>query len=93
MGGAKAPLDQVGCVVETAEQLGSIIDRSDASFVRLFALAVLRARPAQLYSQLEYIARFVHQDTLWSAESGVPFSVCLGLGLGLGLVRVRVRVS
>ena len=29
--------------------------------VRLFALAVLRARPAQLYSQLEYIARFVHQ--------------------------------
>ena len=81
-------------MVETAEQLGSIIDRSDASFVRLFALAVLRARPAQLYSQLEYIARFVHQDTLWSAESGVPFSVsCLGLGLGLGLVRLRVRMS
>jgi hypothetical protein len=33
--------------------------------VRLFALAVLRARPAQLYSQLEYIARFVHQASIY----------------------------
>ena len=41
----------------------------------MFALAVLRSKPEQLYSQLEYIARFVHPDTLWSPESGGPFSI------------------
>ena len=30
---------------------------------------------AQLYSQLEYVARFVHPDTLWAPESGGPFTI------------------
>ena len=101
MGSVKAPLDKVACVVETVAQLGTITDPCDASFVRLFALAVLRARPAQLYSQLEYIARFVHQDTLWSPEAGGPFSIARAavqylahldpMGLGRGAAAVAER--
>ena len=75
MGRFRAPQDKIGCVVECVTQLSTIVEPCDGSFVRLFALAVLHARPEQFYSQLEYVARFVHPDALWSPESGGPFTI------------------
>ena len=36
---------------------------------------MLKCRPAQLHSQLEYAARFVHSERLWVAELGLPLSI------------------
>ena len=63
------------CVAAACGHLASIVDPCDGGFVRLVALAVLRAKPQQLHSQLEYIARFVQPDRLWSPEFGGSFSI------------------
>ena len=70
-----APADKIECLVACCAHLGHLVDPCDGSFVRLLALAVLRARPPQLHSQLEYVARFVHPDKLWSPTSGGPFTM------------------
>ena len=70
-----APADKMACVVACCAHLGTLVEPCDGSFVRLLALAVLRARPPRLYSQLEFVGRFVHPDRLWSPESGGPFTI------------------
>uniref|UniRef100_A0A7S3BZ56 VPS9 domain-containing protein n=1 Tax=Haptolina ericina TaxID=156174 RepID=A0A7S3BZ56_9EUKA len=75
MGSHFSPADKVECLAACCAQLSQLTDPCDGSFVRLVALAVLRANPSQLHSQLEYIARFVHPDRLWSAEFGGSFSI------------------
>ena len=56
-------------------RLSALVAPSDGSFVRLLALAILRARPARLHSNLEYVARFVDPHQLWSPEAGEPFTI------------------
>ena len=43
--------------------------------VRLVALAVLKAQPPQIHSQLEFVARFVHPNQLWAPRSGGAFTL------------------
>ncbi|EOD12785.1 hypothetical protein EMIHUDRAFT_631901 [Emiliania huxleyi CCMP1516] len=70
-----APADKMGAVVRACARLSALVAPSDGSFVRLLALAILRARPARLHSNLEYVARFVDPHQLWSPEAGEPFTI------------------
>ena len=70
-----APLDKMRCIAACCTHLERMLPSHTASFVRLFALCFLAARPPQLHSQLEYVVRFVHPDKLWSAEFGGPLSI------------------
>merc|ERR1712196_750623 len=66
------PEDKMDSLAKCCGHLGAALDPHDAGFVRLLALCMLQAQPAQLHSQLEYAARYVHPDRLWAAELGVP---------------------
>ena len=56
MGGFRVPADKIDCVVDAVEHLGCLVDKCDGKFVRLVALAVLKAQPPQIHSQLEFVA-------------------------------------
>ena len=63
------------CVAAATAHLGALVDPHDGSFISLAALAVLEAAPPQLFSQLEYVGRFVHPDRLWESDLGGGLSI------------------
>ena len=75
MGGFRVPADKIDCVVDAVEHLGCLVDKCDGKFVRLVALAVLKAQPPHIHSQLEFVARFVHPNQLWAPRSGGAFTL------------------
>mmetsp|Transcript_2562 Transcript_2562/g.6385 ORF Transcript_2562/g.6385 Transcript_2562/m.6385 type:complete len:104 (-) Transcript_2562:234-545(-) len=70
-----SPSDKMECVSAACAHLAAIVDPCDGRFVRLVALAILRAKPPQLYSQLGYISRFAEPDRLWAPALGGSFSI------------------